>query len=365
MSNHVPPSVLDQIHDAAPETGEVVLLDFRYGDEDDNVAVFVDEGTDRPRLQERLIGLIDAYDRAHGTRTTCCVWPKGWRWCVAPDPARLREVRSGPPSVPPIPLIPWNPVQIPAEWRFVTYYYRRPVDELCTYLNGYYVPATGHLVAEHAYRPDDPYGPGIYGAGDLLDGMLYLASWTPAEETGRDRALIAQARAQGFARAVMGGRKGWCAKNKALAGGLRQRWRRQARWWRMYEVEITETDIRGGEPLSDEWWTAHDAMARAWKRLDPAIREIIVSGYSSADLPHPSRGYVRLIRGDWIYGGKPPLRLTAWLGDWDVRDWRTRAQPIRATIRMWRGTRTQLPDQHIIDYRVRSDGSRRRRSGPD
>lgn len=57
-------------------------LDFRYEDEDNNIAVFVDEEVDRAYLQDRLYDLIFDYDDTHGTATLCYVWPKSARAAI-------------------------------------------------------------------------------------------------------------------------------------------------------------------------------------------------------------------------------------------------------------------------------------------
>jgi len=79
MRKRVPKSLLEQIKTVVPPTAEVVPLDFRYDDEDYNIAVFVGKGTDRKRLQDRLFDLVFDYDDAHGTTTLCYVWPKSER----------------------------------------------------------------------------------------------------------------------------------------------------------------------------------------------------------------------------------------------------------------------------------------------
>jgi hypothetical protein len=79
MEKRIPQALLAQIKAALPPSAEVVPLDFTYEDEDYNVAVFVDEGIDRQKLQDRLYDLIFDYDDAHGTATLCYVWLKSER----------------------------------------------------------------------------------------------------------------------------------------------------------------------------------------------------------------------------------------------------------------------------------------------
>jgi len=79
MKKHVPSTLLKQIKAVVPPDAEVMPLDFRYEDEDYNIAVFVDEGVDRACLQDRLYDIIFDYDDAHGTATLCYVWLKSER----------------------------------------------------------------------------------------------------------------------------------------------------------------------------------------------------------------------------------------------------------------------------------------------
>lgn len=79
MKKRVPQALLKQIEAVVPRSTEIVPLDFRYEDEDYNIAVFVDEEVDRTCLQDRLYDLIFDYDDAHGTATLCYVWPKSER----------------------------------------------------------------------------------------------------------------------------------------------------------------------------------------------------------------------------------------------------------------------------------------------
>ena len=79
MKKHVPSTLLKQIKAVVPPDTEVMPLDFRYEDEDYNIAVFVDEGVDRVCLQDRLYDIVFDYDDAHGTATLCYVWPRSER----------------------------------------------------------------------------------------------------------------------------------------------------------------------------------------------------------------------------------------------------------------------------------------------
>ena len=79
MKKHVPSTLLKKIKGVIPLDTEVMPLDFRYEDEDYNIAVFVDDGVDRVCLQDRLYDTIFDYDDAHGTATLCYVWPKNER----------------------------------------------------------------------------------------------------------------------------------------------------------------------------------------------------------------------------------------------------------------------------------------------
>ena len=79
MKKRVSLTLLKQIQAVVPPNAEVVPLDFRYEDEDYNIAVFVDEDVDRACLQDRLYDIIFDYDDAHGTATLCYVWPRSER----------------------------------------------------------------------------------------------------------------------------------------------------------------------------------------------------------------------------------------------------------------------------------------------
>jgi hypothetical protein len=79
MKKHVPQALLKQITAVVPASIEVVPLDFRYEDEDYNIAVCVDEDVNRTCLQDRLYGIIFDYDDTHGTATLCYVWLKSDR----------------------------------------------------------------------------------------------------------------------------------------------------------------------------------------------------------------------------------------------------------------------------------------------
>ena len=91
----MPKALLHQIKKVSPPTAEVVALDYRYDDEDYNIAVFVDKGTHQKRLQDLLFDLIFDYDDAHGTSTVCHVWPKSQRQSIARDPADPKVAMRG------------------------------------------------------------------------------------------------------------------------------------------------------------------------------------------------------------------------------------------------------------------------------
>ncbi len=87
MRKRVPEILLEQIKKAVPSGAEVVPLDFRYDDEDYNIAVFINEGTDPKAVQDHLYDIIFDYDDTHGTATHCSVWSKSQRRYVSPAPA--------------------------------------------------------------------------------------------------------------------------------------------------------------------------------------------------------------------------------------------------------------------------------------
>jgi hypothetical protein len=74
--NPVPRTLLEQIQRLAPAGAEVVLLDWAYEDEDQNIAVFIDDREDARRTEGRLLDVVSDYDEAHGTFTVCMVWHK-------------------------------------------------------------------------------------------------------------------------------------------------------------------------------------------------------------------------------------------------------------------------------------------------
>ena len=79
MKKPVLSTLLKQIKAVVPPNAEVIPLDFRYEDEDYNIAVFVDEGVDRASLQDCLYDIIFDYDDTYGTATLCYVWLKSER----------------------------------------------------------------------------------------------------------------------------------------------------------------------------------------------------------------------------------------------------------------------------------------------
>ena len=51
-------------------------MDWAYEDEDQNIAVFIDDREDARQIEDRLLDTIIDYDEAHGTFTVCMVWHK-------------------------------------------------------------------------------------------------------------------------------------------------------------------------------------------------------------------------------------------------------------------------------------------------
>jgi hypothetical protein len=74
--NRVPRALLEHIQRVAPPGAEVVPLDWAYEDEDQNIAVFIDDREDIRRTEARLLDVVSDDDEAHGTFTVCMAWHK-------------------------------------------------------------------------------------------------------------------------------------------------------------------------------------------------------------------------------------------------------------------------------------------------
>jgi len=72
----VPRGLLEHIQQVAPPGAEVVPLEWGFDGEDNNLAVFVDEGEDWRAMEGRLLDAVMDYDEAHGTFTICLVWSR-------------------------------------------------------------------------------------------------------------------------------------------------------------------------------------------------------------------------------------------------------------------------------------------------
>ena len=76
MHKHVPSPLRTQMPAGVPPDAKVMSRGCRDADEDDNIAIFVDDGVDRVCLQDCLYEIIVDDDDTHGTAPSALRGPR-------------------------------------------------------------------------------------------------------------------------------------------------------------------------------------------------------------------------------------------------------------------------------------------------